>query len=241
MTNALMIVGADTGVGKTTLCELLLADAAPAARVGIYKPVCTGCEVDSQGHASWSDIERLHTASGGQFQRDLICPQRFDAPLAPPVAAQLEGRCVNEPMLFAGLDVWRSHVDTLIIEGVGGLLCPISDTLTIADLASRWNVPIVIVSASRLGTINHTLLTLEVAEGRGLTVVGWIMNHLDAAGRDAAPANIAEIARRTNVPFLGEIAYAASGQLHGEYASSRMINGREGVSLSGIVALSRPI
>lgn len=242
MTNGLLIVGTDTGVGKTTLCELLLADAAASgARVGVYKPVCTGSEVDSHGHARWSDIERLHAAAGGRFERELICPQRFHAPLAPPVAARLKGREVDEGLLSAGLDAWRPLVDTLIVEGVGGLLCPVTDRLTIADLAQQWRLPLVVVSASRLGTINHTLLTLEVAESKGITVAGWIMNQLDAAGRDAAPANITEIVRRTAAPFLGEIASASAGRLHGENALSRMFIGREGVSLSGIVALSRPI
>jgi dethiobiotin synthetase len=238
--NGLMIVGTDTGVGKTTLCELLLADAvARSASVGIYKPVCTGSDLNEQGGEIWSDVERLYRASGERYRREEICPQRFHAPLAPPVAAAIEGQRVDSALLTSGLDRWRQSVDTLIVEGVGGLLCPVTEQLTIADLARHWNTPIVVVAANRLGTINHTLLTLEVAERRGLLVAGWVLNHLQADDGASAISNAREIRQRTSVPFLGEIPFQAGGELQTAHSSSRMFIGRDVRSLGDILSLAR--
>ncbi len=240
--NGLMIVGTDTGVGKTTLCELLLSDAvARRANVGIYKPVCTGSECGTRGNNKWSDIERLHQASGERFGRDDICPQRFHAPLAPPIAAELEGRHIDEELLSAGLERWRTVVDTLIIEGVGGLLCPISERLTIADLAKLWRVPIVVVAANRLGAINHTLLTLEVAERRGLTVAGWVLNHVEPDGAELAETNVQAIRARTGIVLQAEIPFWGTGELQSSVTSSRMLMGREVQTLADILSLSGAI
>lgn len=239
--NGLMIVGTDTGVGKTTLCELLLYDARERGEaLGIYKPVCTGSEQGSSGEACWSDIERLHRASGECWSRDDICPQRFSAPAAPPVAAAAEGRQVVEAELSAGLDRWRRLANTVIVEGVGGLLCPVTDCLTIADLALRWSLPLIVVSANRLGTINHTLLTLETAQRRGIQVAGWVLNHTQPADTVSA-SNAGEIRKHTEVPLLGELAFAGIGELQSGRSSPRMFHGRGVHTLADLMALAQPI
>ncbi len=240
--NGLMIVGTDTGVGKTMLCELLLADARErGVHVGIYKPVCTGSERDATGHERWSDIERLQAATGGRWATDDVCPQRFRLPAAPPVAATAEGRCVDEGKLNDGLERWRDLAEILIVEGVGGLLCPITERRTISDLAFEWKMPIVVVSANRLGTINHTLLTLELAQRRGLQVAGWVLNHVEQGDSAATATNAEEIRKRTSIPFLGEIVFASTSELQTGQTSSRMFIERSARSLCDILSLARAV
>lgn len=238
----LMIVGTDTGVGKTTLCELLLTDAVSRGEsVGIYKPVCTGSELDNAGNAIWNDIERLHAASGGTFDRDCICPQRFHAPLAPPVAAKCERRDIDSELLVDGLAAWQGRVETLLIEGVGGLLCPVSEEMTVADLSRNFNVPIIVVSANRLGTINHTLLTLEVARQRGLEIAGWVMNHVELGDATLLASNVTEICRRTDTRFLGEITFQQTHRLQFANHSTKMFAGSPPELLRDIWSFARPI
>lgn len=240
--NGLMIIGTDTGVGKTTLCEAILTKAvANGQKLGIYKPVCTGSEPDSEGKSLWSDIERLHAACLGVFDRELICPQRFHAPLAPPVAASLEGQQVDVDRLQSGCEAWRQYTDLLLIEGVGGLLCPIAESLTVADLATWWNAPLIVVSSNRLGTISHTLLTLEVAQYRRLKIAGWVMNQIENGNDELLATNTAEIRSRTDVPFLGTLAFDAVHRLQWEKPSSRILTGGDTESVQELLALARPL
>ncbi len=198
------ITGTDTGVGKTFLAAAVvrvLRDA--AVNVGAYKPVVSGSD-DGAGPPRWRDIEELAAALDHRFPAERIGPQRFHAALAPPAAARHEGRRVDAALLRSGVEWWRSRVDTLVVEGAGGLLCPVSDDDLAADLARDLGFPLVVVARSGLGTINHTLLTVEVALGRGLKVAGVVVNRHGESGRDAAAAsNPAEIARRCPVPVLG--------------------------------------
>jgi dethiobiotin synthetase len=173
----LLVTGTDTGIGKTWISALLIRRMAAAGqRVGAYKPACSGAEISPQGEPYWHDIESLRDACGNSPKIDLICPQRFMAPLAPPLAATCEGKTIDEDLLKQGLERWKGQADTVVIEGAGGLLCPMSDRLTVADLAAFWKTPLIIVIPNKLGLVNHTLLTLEVARGRGLDVHSLVLN-----------------------------------------------------------------
>ncbi len=186
------IIGTDTEVGKTyQAVKLARALYARAIRVGVYKPVASGVaaeetigespadDLTSHDQAP-SDAACLQAAAQRQEPIARICPQSFRAPLAPPVAARLEGRTVDEPMLRAGAEWWKNACDFLIVEGAGGALSPISDSLTVLDLASDLQLPLIVVAANRLGVVNHCLLTLEAAAARGLEVVGVVLNNLPA-------------------------------------------------------------
>lgn len=184
----LFITGTDTDVGKTYVSSLILKTLRQQGRsVGAYKPACSGAINASESIAAagdppqvsqWADVEQLYAALDGNFSRELICPQRFQAPLAPPVAARLEQATVDEVLLTAGVDAWRALVEGLVIEGVGGWLCPLSNHATIADFAQFLGFPVLVVAAHRLGVINHTLLTLESIRRRGLPIAGVILNQV---------------------------------------------------------------
>ena len=205
----LFVTGTDTGVGKTYVTTLIARELLAAGlQVGVYKPVCTGSVAGADGKPVWSDVEQLSSVVAGRFEQDRVCPQRFHAALAPPVAARLEGKSVDAGLLRAGARWWQQRVELLLVEGIGGLLCPLTEDETVADLARDLNYPLIVVARLGLGTINHTLLTVEAARNRGLTVAGVVLNQADPAETGAASAtNPAELAARSPVPVLGVVGY----------------------------------
>ncbi len=204
----LFVTGTDTGVGKTVATSLIARQLCRSGhRTGCYKPVCSGSELMADGSKRWADIDALSAAIGDAHPHDRICPQTFDAPLAPPSAARLEGRDVDRAVMRQGAAWWSAHADVLLVEGVGGLLCPIATDETVADLAVDLGFPLLIVSPLILGTINHTLMTIDVARNRGLDVAGIVFNDVGGEGESVRESTLAEISSRTSVPLRGTIAY----------------------------------
>lgn len=200
----LFITGTDTGVGKTHVaCGILRDLRAAGVQVGAYKPVCSGAELLDDGQQVWRDIEALAAATDNRFPPERIGPQRFAAPLAPPAAAAAEGRSVEPQLLVAGRDWWSGRVELLVIEGAGGLLSPVAEGLSNADLAQQLGYPLVVVAADRLGVINHTLLTVEVALARGLRVAGVILNRIHETPDLSVNSNFDQLRRSCPVPVLG--------------------------------------
>ncbi|NOX55106.1 MAG: dethiobiotin synthase [Planctomycetes bacterium] len=200
----LFVTGTDTGVGKTYVTAMIaVALSNRGVRAGAYKPVCTGATPKKAGGVQWEDVERLCAATGGQFDRRRICPQCFEAALAPPVAAEREKQSVDGQLLRDGAFWWTGRVDVLLVEGVGGLLCPLTATETVADLAKDLQLPLLIVARNGLGTINHTLLTIEVARHRGLAVAAVILNDgPQRTGDESTETNAREISARIDVPLM---------------------------------------
>lgn len=205
----LFITGTDTGVGKTFVtCRLVRHLLDRGVRIGAYKPVCSGGEFDATGNSwRWSDIEQLAAALQHRFSTDLICPQRFRAPLAPPVAARLESVAVESERLIAGASAWEPLADLLLVEGVGGWKCPLTETETVADFALKLGFPVLLVSAQKLGTISQTLLTVESIQRSPLPLVGIVMNQATATPDDTAASNAREITRFADVPLLAELPF----------------------------------
>lgn len=199
----LFVTGTDTDVGKTYVSAIILKELISAGvQVGVTKPACSGA-VDDGDQVRWPDLEQLSSAAAVP-DIDRICSQRFHAPLAPPVAAKHEGRHVSLRVMQDELLAWESHAEIVVVEGVGGLLCPLTDEESIADFAQWVGFPLIIVARLGLGTINHTLLTIEAARQRNLDLAGIVLN--DAANLAATPAgqtNAEELTARTTVPILG--------------------------------------
>ena len=222
----LFVTGTDTGVGKTVVTSTLVRHWRSAGHhIGAYKPVASGCEIGPEGRKHWGDIEAYFGALEGQFPRERICPQSFPAPLAPPVAARQAGRVVDSQLLLGGARWWESQVDSLLVEGAGGLLSPLSDTESNADLAVALGYPVLVIARSGLGTINHTLLTVEAAQRRGLTVAGVVLNTAQPSGADeSVNSNPDELARRCPAPFLGVLPYSENSDLLHHPAVLRLIS-----------------
>lgn len=200
--HGLFITGTDTDVGKTWVTCLIARAVGCNHRVGVYKPACSG-GLSRDGDEFWPDIRALSRATGNRYPPERICPQAFSAPLAPPVAAALEGREVDRELLRTGADWWTPRTDLLLVEGVGGFLCPMTPEETIADLAADFDYPVVVVARASLGTINHTLLTIEAIRSRGIRVAGVVLNEPEQpADPDAAASNADRIQAFSGVKVL---------------------------------------
>jgi dethiobiotin synthetase len=173
---ALFVTGTDTGVGKTYVaCALARALRRGGHRVAVMKPVETGVTTEP------TDARLLRDAAGDAASLEVVCPYRFRAPLAPTAAARLERRSVDVDDLVRRIGARRADADVLLVEGAGGLLVPLSGTVTYADLGVRCELPLLIVAANRLGTVNHTALTARVAATLGLEVRGFVLTRPTAA------------------------------------------------------------
>src|SRR3954470_17219120 len=141
MAAGLFISGTGTGVGKTYVAALIArALRESGLRVGVYKPVASGCELRN-GELVSPDAISLWTAAGQPRTLEEVCPQRFAAPLAPHLAARAEGRRVDANLLRAGIEPWREASDIVLVEGAGGLMSPIGDDDYNADLADVFGYP----------------------------------------------------------------------------------------------------
>jgi dethiobiotin synthetase len=208
----LFFTGTNTGVGKTYVAALVARALVAAGRnVGVYKPVASGCRRAGDTLVA-EDAELLWQATGqnGDFER--VCPQRFALAVAPPRSALAEGRRVDPELLRTGLDYWRERCEIVLVEGAGGLMSPLSDADYNIDLARDLGLPLVIVSANELGTINATLQTLITARAAApeLPMVGVVLNHPHGNADNSAATNAAELAVRCDVPLLATVGFQAS-------------------------------
>ena len=209
--SVLFVTGTDTGVGKTFVaCALALAFRAAGHRVGVMKPVETGV-VDQP-----EDALRLAAAAGDRAPLDEICPYRLRAPLAPSVAAAGEGVVINVERLLRAIARRAAGVDVLLVEGAGGLLVPIVGATTFLDLAVQATLPVLLVGANRLGTVNHCALNARVAGAAGLDVRGFVLSqptlHADESSTTNAEvvATLAGLRCRGVLPHLPDPAAAAA-------------------------------
>ena len=210
MARGLFITGTGTGVGKTYVAALVArALVAAGKRVGVYKPVASGCEFRA-GRLVSPDAVAMWEGAGRRGTIDQVCPQMFAAPLAPHLAARAAGSRVDAKLLRTGLEYWRDTSDVVIVEGAGGLMSPISDDDYNADLAEEFRYPLVIVAANQLGTINATLQTLIAANSfrEGLRVAGVVLNSPTPNVDDpSTSSNRGELVRHCRVPLLVEVGH----------------------------------
>jgi dethiobiotin synthetase len=170
------VTGTDTEVGKTLVAGAIARQLRYAGRrVEVFKPVATGCRRDRHGLVS-ADAEFLAACADSRRTLAEITPVRYAAAAAPNVAARRERRPVDLEAIFRQCAQLEGAAEAVIVEGIGGLLCPITDEFWVAHLARLMGLPVVIVARAGLGTVNHTLLTLHAARSAGLQVAGVVIN-----------------------------------------------------------------
>ncbi len=189
----LFVTGTDTGVGKSVLSACLLAAMKAAGEpVRAYKPVVTGLEEPDADE--WPpDHELLGLAAG--IAPEEVSPLRFGPAVSPHLAAELAGVKIDPEELVSAARA-RGAEGTLVVEGVGGLLVPLCDDYTVLDLAAELGLPMVIAARPGLGTINHTLLSLRAARGRGLDVRAVVLTPWRAR------PDVVERSNRDTIPRL---------------------------------------
>ena len=218
MVRGLFVTGTDTGVGKTRVAAGIVARLrAQGRRVGVVKPVASGAEQAADGRLVWTDAEALASAAGG-VDPNRVVPLRYEPPLAPPIAARLAGAPLTHDQVReateSALAWWVGQgAEVVVVEGVGGLLCPLAEETTVADLAIDLDLPLVVVARRGLGTLNHTLLTVEAARLRGLRLAGVVLNGSEPPDNLLAEAtNPAELVQRLGgVALLGEVPHDPAG------------------------------
>lgn len=204
MKKGLFITGTDTGVGKTVVTAALAAVLrADGVNVGVMKPIATGCVRRREGLVS-EDAEFLAKAADAPEPLDEISPIRLAEPLAPTVAAARAGVELDLLPMWRAWDRLKRAHDVMLVEGIGGALCPVTPRQSVADLAQRFHLPVLVVARPVLGTINHTAMTVEVLRARGLEVAGIVLNRYDHDSDDVAQStNPDEVQRVTGAPVLG--------------------------------------
>ncbi len=216
---AFFVTGTDTGVGKTTVaCALLTAATRRGIATQAFKPAESGCQRQDDGSLLAADAAALWHAGNHSQDRDSVCLYRFAQPVAPGVAAAAEGTAISVPSIAEHIARHRAelerrcpaHTSSLtLVEGAGGILVPLGPWATIADLAVALALPLVIVARPGLGTINHTLLTIEAARTRRLPVAAVIFNRVHAGAEDPEliAENMRQIERGSGVRVLGCLPY----------------------------------
>ncbi len=207
----LFVTATDTGVGKTEIACALLASARAGGldAVGL-KPAQSGAALGER-----SDAERLRDACGAAEPLDAICPYSFAAPLAPAVAARVERREISFVRVLEAARALAARHAAIVVEGAGGVLVPLTERETYADLAAALALPVVVVARAGLGTVNHTALTVEALRRRGLALAAIVMNRTVPDDDPSVPHNAGEIARLTGIapvavlPFVRDIAERA--------------------------------
>ncbi len=201
------ITGTDTGVGKTFVTAGIAAVLKEKGiNVGTMKPIETGC-AEKDGKLEPQDAFYLKNATGTDDGLDLINPYRFKAPVAPSIASRLEGKTIDLTKIKACYETLASKHPVMLVEGVGGLLAPVNENETVADLVKVLHLPLIIIVEARLGMINHTLLTVKEAQTVGIEVKGIIINYSALITDELLFTNQAEIKRLANIPVLGELPF----------------------------------
>lgn len=193
--NGVFVTGTGTEVGKTVVAAVIARTlAADAHRVAVFKPAVTGLDEPAE-----TDHALLRRASGSQQRDEEIAPYRYGPAASPHLAATMAGEEIEPARLVAAAHAAAAGAEVLVCEGVGGLLVPLTDAYMVRDLAVALALPLVIAASPDLGTINHTLLTIEAARAAGLTVSAVILTPWPEG-----PGEI-ERSNRETIATLGEV------------------------------------
>jgi dethiobiotin synthetase len=226
----LFVTATGTDVGKTTVTAALAAALHSLhVRVGVCKPVASGCPKDpargndpavplANDDLLSPDAELAGRAAGldpaDEALLRAMSPLRYAAPTSPRLAAKIEERPPDWRRVAAALDYWQETADVLLVEGAGGWYVPLDEhDFMIADLAAALRLPVLVVTNAALGTLNQTLLTVHAIQQKNLPVVGLVINRVPAAGRRdiATDSNLEELPRITGVPVRAVLPEAAGG------------------------------
>jgi dethiobiotin synthetase len=228
------ITGTDTGVGKTIITAALIKVVSLLGyTTGCMKPVESGCKIQrGKGHGARGKKQGFRVQGSGfrgnsektllmphdgifliKIARtddsiDLVTPLRFREPLAPLPASKIEGRPINIRQIKNAFLRLSQKYEALIVEGIGGLLVPLKRDYFVIDMAKDFKLPLIIVTRPSLGTINHTLLTVNHALREGLMVAGIVINYSQPYENTLAEATNPEIIRQVSpVPVIGILPY----------------------------------
>jgi dethiobiotin synthetase len=204
--SGLFVTGTDTGIGKTfASCALLRSLHASGRRVQGMKPVASGCEwIDGQWRNE--DALALMAAADSEVEYATVNPYALPLPTAPQIASKQAGVTIELPVLQKAFIQLGSSADFVLVEGVGGWLAPLSDSLDQVHLVHAFQLPVVLVVGLRLGCINHARLSEQSILASGCRLLGWIGNAVEA-GFDSDGNYFTALAGSLQTPCLGRLGY----------------------------------
>ncbi|WP_322515631.1 dethiobiotin synthase [Rhodopseudomonas palustris] len=189
MTNAIIVTGTDTGIGKTVFAAAL----AGALDASYWKPVQAGIEDETDRQA----VLRLSGLSEAHLLPEAY---RLNTPASPHLAAEIDGVTIDaEALVLPEID------GPLVVEGAGGLLVPLTRSLTYIDVFARWHAPVVLCARTTLGTINHTLLSIEALRARAIPLLGVAFIGDENAESERVIAEIGRARRLGRLPHLAQL------------------------------------
>ena len=207
------ITGTDTGVGKTLVsCALLCAFAARGKSVVGMKPVAAGATPTAEGLLN-DDVAQMRACATVAAPLSLINPYCFALPVAPHLAARAEAVDIDLDVILRAHARLAAAADVVVVEGVGGFCVPLGRDHDSSELASRLDLPVILVVGLRLGCLNHALLTTQAIRARGLSLAAWVCNRIDP-DMELADENLAALAERLDAPLLGDIPHASAPEPH---------------------------
>jgi dethiobiotin synthetase len=198
----LFITGTDTEIGKTEITLGLMAALQQSGMTVLgMKPIAAGCAATADGLRN-DDAQRIQEQASAWRAYSEVNPYAFAPPIAPHIAAQRDAKAIQLEPILEAYRAMAADADWVLVEGVGGWRVPLGPTLSLADLAQRLDLPIVLVVGMRLGCINHALLSAESILASGLTLRGWVANQIDPA-MAAFEDNLATLQAQLPGPCLG--------------------------------------
>lgn len=200
------VTGTDTEVGKTLVTAALIRGLAQRGlKVAGMKPVATGAQPTSKGLRAEDAINLMRVANV-EADYASVNPYAFVPAISPHIAADEAEQAIDLGVIEDRFQCLSALADVVLVEGVGGWLAPLSKNLTVADLACRLDLPVVLVVGMRLGCLNHALLTVSAIQLSGLPLLGWVANCIepDMARLDV---NVQTLRARIDAPFLGILPY----------------------------------
>jgi len=191
--DGLFITATDTGVGKTLIAGCIAKILTEKdLKVGVFKPIATGCRRNWEGMIS-SDTEFLANCANSDLSLSTITPVGYQTPAAPIVSAACDGTPINFEAIATAYNEICQHTDLVIVEGIGGVRVPLTPEFDLLDLAVELDLAVVIVTRPNLGTINHTLMTIDCIRAAKLKIAGVIINGYDATEATAAEETAEQI------------------------------------------------
>jgi dethiobiotin synthetase len=201
------ITGTDTGIGKTTItAALAVCIKKLGVDVGVMKPIATG--IPQKTSFKSLDVSILCNACDANDAEGVINPIFMPLPASPYDASKILGLELDKELIFENFQKLKDKHDMLLVEGIGGIMTPLSRNYFVADMIKNMGLETIIVTRSNLGTLNHTMMTVKICREYEISIKGIIINNYDEKKRDPiekiAPSTIHEI---TEIPILGVLPF----------------------------------
>lgn len=222
MRKSFFIAGTDTGIGKTYVTVSLMEEFKKQGyKVAGMKPIASGAVIKNSSLKN-EDAELIQQACSEPIDYELINPVVFELPVSPHIAARQVKQAIDLREIERCYQELASNNDLVIVEGVGGWRVPISDEQSMADLAKKLDLPVILVVGLRLGCLNHAILSAEAIKADGFSLYGWVSNRLEEAY--LFPEESLETLKKTiESPYLADLPFGHNAAAKLQIQHSNML------------------